>query len=159
MVAEKRWPVGTPSPPLFGDFIRKFIYFRKFPLHYTSLPLLKYPSNLVVFLHILSLKSFFPPHMILPFLSPLLPLDHSYNLLFTLWGFHISLQITLSVHNLSQFMNCSMVIVYLMANIHIWGSPFYICLSVSPLPYSGWLFPNSRLFAANFMILFFSTAA
>lgn len=66
---DKRCPVGTLSPPLFGDFIRiAFIYFKKFPLHQISIP----PSKMSLNSSCLSPHSFPQPHLS-PQILPLPP--------------------------------------------------------------------------------------
>jgi hypothetical protein len=52
---DRKWAVVTVSP-VFGDFIRiTFIYFRKFPLYYVSMRLMKGTSILALSLSLHSL--------------------------------------------------------------------------------------------------------
>ena len=120
-LGDKTWPAGTPSSSLFGDFISiDFIYLRKFPPHQVFI-------SPFICLSILAIS---------PFISSLSPFSlttqfshscpsspvHPQNI----YSISLSLEDTCvppppvpsSIPNFSVSRDCSMVMIYLMTNIH-----------------------------------------
>lgn len=123
---DRRWPVGTLSPLLFEDFLRiTFTYFRKLPRHYPS----NAPQFLLTFPTFLPLTPIFSPHpyLILLILLPL-PQD-THKIYFPLSGRSMCpLPVPSSIPIFSESTYCSLIIIYLMANNHIYVKTYCIYL-------------------------------
>lgn len=121
LFGDKRWSVKISSPPLFVDFIMiEFIYFRTFPLHQVAILLLKCHLILAVSLLIPFLTTFLSPSP--PDIFP--PPSNSHftrktSSIFVSQGDSCVPFFPSSLPNFCRSIDCSFVIIYLVASIYI----------------------------------------